>query len=339
MGMSASQSRFMELTARKSNVEYQGQQVNQQRTVLSNQSASLNSQMLNLKVPTPPSVDQFTKLTYTTSINGKTITLQPDSLTAESTGNTYTMKYSKVITGAAGEESTIDNIYSAQRDSGGNISYTAMVGGTATALTQVTDSNTVQTVCDGVGLKKDESGKYPTLMQYQSGDTTKYVTLTSLQNCASANFTAIPDPADATKTLPAVNKAGEAIQSYEINPNAQKTTTGLYTGVKVTFDDGGSGRISTIDIGSGPVDVKTTSTSDESAYNSAMYQYEFDKTKYEQTLNEINSKTSVIQQQDKSLELQLKQLDTEQSAISTEMDAVKKVISKNIESSFKTFNA
>jgi hypothetical protein len=35
----------------------------------------------------------------------------------------------------------------------------------------------------------------------------------------------------------------------------------------------------------------------------------------------------------------LKQLDTEENAISTEMDAVKKVISKNVESSFKTFNA
>jgi hypothetical protein len=35
--------------------------------------------------------------------------------------------------------------------------------------------------------------------------------------------------------------------------------------------------------------------------------------------------------------LRLKQLDTEQSAISTELDAVKKVIEKNTESSFKTF--
>ena len=31
--------------------------------------------------------------------------------------------------------------------------------------------------------------------------------------------------------------------------------------------------------------------------------------------------------------------DTEENAISTEMEAVKKVIQKNVESSFKTFNA
>ena len=40
MGMAASQARFLGLTARKTNVEYEGQQINQQRTALSNQSAS-----------------------------------------------------------------------------------------------------------------------------------------------------------------------------------------------------------------------------------------------------------------------------------------------------------
>ena len=35
MGLAASQARFLSLTARKSNVEYNGQQVNQQRMILS----------------------------------------------------------------------------------------------------------------------------------------------------------------------------------------------------------------------------------------------------------------------------------------------------------------
>lgn len=59
MGMSASQARFLGLTARKSNVEYEGQQVNQQRTNLANQTAILNNQMLALEVPIPPDVNQF----------------------------------------------------------------------------------------------------------------------------------------------------------------------------------------------------------------------------------------------------------------------------------------
>lgn len=63
MGMAASQARFLGLTARKSNVEYQGQQINQQRTALSNESANLYNEMMQLNVPTPPATSDY----YTTS--------------------------------------------------------------------------------------------------------------------------------------------------------------------------------------------------------------------------------------------------------------------------------
>lgn len=46
-----------------------------------------------------------------------------------------------------------------------------------------------------------------------------------------------------------------------------------------------------------------------------------------------------IQSKDKRFDLQLKQIDTEHQAIQTEMDTVKKVIDKNIERSFKIFQA
>jgi len=64
MGLAATQTRFLSLTARKSNVEYQGQQINQQRTVLSNKSASMYSEMLTLAVPVPPSTADFTTVQY-----------------------------------------------------------------------------------------------------------------------------------------------------------------------------------------------------------------------------------------------------------------------------------
>jgi len=44
-----------------------------------------------------------------------------------------------------------------------------------------------------------------------------------------------------------------------------------------------------------------------------------------------------LQTQDKQLEIELKNVDTQHNAVQTEIDAVKKVIEKNIESSFKTF--
>ena len=64
MGMAASQARFLGLTARKNNVEYEGQQINQQRTSLANQSANYYNDLLGMSVPTPPSVADYTKTVY-----------------------------------------------------------------------------------------------------------------------------------------------------------------------------------------------------------------------------------------------------------------------------------
>ena len=55
MGLAASQARFLQLTARRTNIEYQGQQINQQRLALANASAGLFEKMLSLVPPTPPS--------------------------------------------------------------------------------------------------------------------------------------------------------------------------------------------------------------------------------------------------------------------------------------------
>ena len=41
MGLAATQARYLGLTARKTNVEFEGQQINQQRTALANQTSNL----------------------------------------------------------------------------------------------------------------------------------------------------------------------------------------------------------------------------------------------------------------------------------------------------------
>ena len=63
----------------------------------------------------------------------------------------------------------------------------------------------------------------------------------------------------------------------------------------------------------------------------------YDQANYEKLTNDINAQTEALQQEDRTLELQLKQLDTEHNAIQTEIDAVQKVVQKNVETSFKTF--
>ena len=45
MGLAASQARFLQLTARKSDIEYKGQQINQERTINANNMEQLVEQM------------------------------------------------------------------------------------------------------------------------------------------------------------------------------------------------------------------------------------------------------------------------------------------------------
>lgn len=63
--MAASQARFLGLTARMNNIEFEGQQINQQRTALANKSASYYSDLLGMSVPTAPSVENYTQTVYT----------------------------------------------------------------------------------------------------------------------------------------------------------------------------------------------------------------------------------------------------------------------------------
>ncbi len=101
MGMAASQARFLSLTARKSNVEYEGQQVNQQRTALSNESANLYNKLSSIEVPTPPSTSDYYETVYT---------FKTSELDNSSTGST---------------EYTLNSIYTMPDGTYANLSYMA----------------------------------------------------------------------------------------------------------------------------------------------------------------------------------------------------------------------
>lgn len=64
-----------------------------------------------------------------------------------------------------------------------------------------------------------------------------------------------------------------------------------------------------------------------------------DKTELARAEAEYETTMASIQAKDKRFDLQLKEIDTEHTAIQTEIDSVKKVIDKNIDRSFKVFNA
>lgn len=85
-------------------------------------------------------------------------------------------------------------------------------------------------------------------------------------------------------------------------------------------------------------DLSVETICDEQAYNDAMNKYYYQQEQYDKQISDINAKTEILQAQDRKLELQLEQLNTEQSALQTEMEACQKVVSKNLENSFKTFS-
>lgn len=201
MGLAATQTRFLSLTAKKSNIEYQGQQINQQRMTLSNKSAAAYSQMLSLSVPTPPSTSDFINVQY-----------------------------------------------------------------------QFTDANGVT---------------------YQT--------------------TSVTD-----SEITATNMSNNKVETFAVTELKTDDKTGRYT----SFNGMAFSVVETVDY---------------DAYEDAYNQYTYEQYLYEQEMENINAQTAVIQQQDKTLELQLNQLDTEQNAIKTELEALDKIIGDNVEGSFKTF--
>ena len=83
----------------------------------------------------------------------------------------------------------------------------------------------------------------------------------------------------------------------------------------------------------------TTSPDANAAYEYEVSQYNIEQQEYEEYMNELNAQSEEIHQRDQVLELQLRQLDTEQQTIVTDLESVKKVIDKNIEIVFKTFQS
>ncbi|MDH4378633.1 MAG: hypothetical protein QE263_01835 [Vampirovibrionales bacterium] len=69
----------------------------------------------------------------------------------------------------------------------------------------------------------------------------------------------------------------------------------------------------------------------------ALYQITSNLEPESPTVQSIQARIAALQSIDKALEMQLTRLGTQRDAIYTELEAVQKVISKNIQSSFKTF--
>ena len=144
-----------------------------------------------------------------------------------------------------------------------------------------------------------------------------------------------------------VNSPDKFAQTYSFTANGQYTTSEAVDECKLQFDT--QGRITKISIptkdsATGEIisyrDIELTAktVTDETAYQDAYNQYEYAQYEYDKKQQEINAQTSIIQAEDRNLELKLQRLDNERTQITTEIEAVEKVINDNIEASYKTFS-
>ena len=358
MGMAASQARFLSLTARKTNVEYEGQQINQQRTTLSNESSNYYSQLCNMVVPTPPSSEDFTKTTYSFVDGSETNTI--NSLIAQKDGMyilNYTQSYETENVVANGSVVTTRQL---NQDS----TYTYYVGSTPLREMKPGTQADDPAIANDPYLSTLESSQRQEVLNMED----QYITMLTEKygmsewfvkyqlNSNTGSYEPVFYNKDQVVNADYSDKTGTSLSGIKSYVYGQTTETREVKNAKARVEQDTSGRYVSIFIyetnadGTIKVDDKgnqigteysltATTQSDDKAYNDAMNQYNYNKAKYDQDIQSINAKIEIIQGQDKDLELRLKQLDTEENAISTEIDAVKKVIQKNVESSFKTFNA
>ncbi len=346
MGMSASQARFLGLTARKSNVEFQGQQVNQQRTSLANESAGLFNQMLALQVPTPPSATDFYSMAYT--FPGEASNEECRILTWGTSSNptmgAYNVEIKKTINDVGVKTPTMavgtTITKSDEVDAAGNPIYTMGIPDSSGNIINYTLTKADKDV-NGV---KQEDGKdtYIPSYSYQKGGRTYFVSEELLNKMfgEESNLYGVTEENGSQTAHITKENQDAATESYY---KGEKTVEYI-TLVGVTMETDDTGRFTGMKYSptNDPNSMKETELTieeihDDEGYDKAMQEYNYKKMMYDRTIEDINTRTEIIQQQDKTLELNLKQLDTEQEAIQTEMEAVQQVIQKNVENTFKTF--
>ncbi len=355
MGLAAAQARFLHLTGRKTNVEYAGQQVNQARTTLANQSANYYNQLLMMKVPTPPSTADFTKVVYTFQDGG--LSNEITFLVAKPNGE-YMISYKSSWVNDFSLKKANANIVVALENNNTNPGYEIFRlgndimrnAGTVDNITLNPDGSIKEYTGNDKYLKTlsadeltgliEEEKEFCDELNKKYGNNTWLVRY--VQNTSSGLYEAqFYSKEDLNKEY--YNKFGGSESSINYYYVGSAEENFEIKGVPARFEQDASGRYTSIVLHPGdPVRekfyaLKTDITTDQVAYENAMDQYYYNKNEYDQAMKEINAKIKVVQEKDRSLELKLRQCDTEQDAITQELEAVKKVLEKNTENSFNIF--
>jgi len=336
MGLSASQARLITLTARMNDIEYQGQQINQQRTTLSSQVNALYDKLVSMSVPTPPSTSEYTRIEYSGAIGSDNFTI--DSIRPQD--SEYRVNLAFQTHGRFMEPTGTAPITKDENGdlyNGTNQVYTltdAESGG-------VIDSDSIPGYLEAI---RNKFPQYSSTTEYPDSDLKNMFYVYAVPNGSGLSDLHFIEGS----TISEIPTGGEKWTTiYNFITNGTYTEIRTYDKVTLEFDS--EGRITVINIpqyddsipprlvGYSSYHVSAAKVTDNEAYEDAFNQYEYKKYLYDQEQQRINAQTSVIQLQDKNLELKLTRLDNERSAVKTEIDAVKKVVNDNIEGSYKSF--
>ena len=350
MGMAASQARWISLAARKTNVEYEGQQINQARTALANQSSELWNQLYNMQVPTAPSTAEFTKTEYSFANGDTTLTISDiqDASYTDSDGiqyNSYVTYYAK-ISEYTGIRNTLNNPQVQYVAPSGSSPYYMVGTKTLTCLDDVDRTDTSSTSVWGTycaqldQIAKDwpETQISKDWLNFRNSGTTSGLSNIYFwtDNNNEVNYASKTSTTSDSLEI-CRGDSSAALHSYYADYQTANKNISKYA--IIDYDTSGRAKSMQLEGSSVVYSLETSSITDDNAYNDAMNQYNYEQQMYEKKVQDINAKTEQIQTEDRTLELRLKALDTEQQALQTEMEAVKKIISKNIDTTFKTFES
>jgi hypothetical protein len=306
MGMAASQARLLSLTARLSDLEYQAQGISNSKIRLADEGAQASTD-------------------YENALDAKIFKVE--------NGSNGSFQDASVQTVATYGGINID--------------------GTNSKFRYITDSADKLVITDGnaneLGLVKGADGSYSLQSQYlnptggfdafmadhgvtTNKDTHQYNTsdaaynfYSALYQKLSANTTTSIIGGDITyqsKPQITVITSDQATDPVWLE-NQVKSGNLFLSEFNQTGGKNGTGSFDEVSWTSGDNTVNEQTDSTQTARAEA---------KYEATMADINAK-------DKRFDAELKTIDTEHEAIQTEIDSVKKVIDKNIERSFKIFQA
>ncbi|MDD3594623.1 MAG: hypothetical protein PHX18_08355 [Candidatus Gastranaerophilales bacterium] len=322
MGLAASQARLLSLVARKSDLEYQGQVINSRRLQLAYKTAEIAR-------------------AYSDGMNDMQIMQSQTAQNASGITNATTKEWSRLNLADMKEAGFMI------ADADGK--YVDDMYDTTTGLPSGSTSKPITTTTYATGTNKET----PVGKTVKDGDEISYYTWD-----ATTNAYKIVTDEDAinnlkVNTFTAANKNEETTQNVITqygNGNGIDLQTGLVSGkyqilttAFMTYRN--SEPASTMTLAEAIEAYKEqTGKYDDSAWGidwrsdtTSTFKQKYYTENDEAVAAQYEADSAEVQAQDKRLEVELKNIETQHKAVETEYEAVKKVIDKNIETSFKTF--